>query len=140
MSIAIHQLFDNKVNYFYNNITTIDAEVVFGDPGKKCTGQGICRVYVVAKVAEPARTCSCIHKAAGQFHFDHKRHKLVLRMQRADISATTWEKHFSSDWFQVNDTWIAKADLTLALHLEALVVQPGSYPVVKNGKWVEIWL
>lgn len=139
MTTTVRQLFDSKVNYFYNNITTIDAEVIFGDPGNKCRGHGICKVYVVAKVAEPDRTCSCIHKAAGQFHFDHKRHKLVLRLLRADICAATWEKHFSSDWFQVNDTWIAEADLTLALQLEALVVQPGAYPVVKKGKWVEVW-
>ncbi|WP_353484445.1 hypothetical protein [Haliscomenobacter sp.] len=138
MTTTVHQLFDHKVNYLYNNITTIDAEVVFGDPGKKCSGHGICRVYVVAKVTGSARTCSCAH-TVGQFHFDHNRHKLLLRLLRANISAATWEKHFSNDWFQVNDTWIAEADLTLALQLEALVVQPGTYPVVKKGKWVEVW-
>jgi hypothetical protein len=140
MTAARSQRFDSSLSPFPANIATIAAEVVFGAVNPKCTGQGICRVYVVAEAAAyTLQACSCAHSALGQFIHDPKKHLLVLSFQKSAIADATWEHCFNTGFFRVDEAWVAQREISQALNMESLTIVPGDYPIVPKGERVEIW-
>lgn len=118
----------------------IAAEVVFGAINPKCTGQGICRVYLVTNSASyTLQACSCVRSALGQFIHDPAKHLLVLSFQKSAITDTTWEHCFNTGFFRVDETWIAHEEICQALNMKSLTIARGDYPIGPKGERVEIW-
>lgn len=140
MTTARSQLFDRNLSAFPASIATITAEVVFGAVNPKCTGQGICRVYVVAEAASYIlQACSCAHSALGQFIHDPRKRLLVLSFQKSAIADATWEHCFSTGFFRVDEAWVAHGEISQALNMNSLTIAPGDYPIVTKEERVEIW-
>lgn len=140
MTAISKQLFDDQRYGRHDEIRAITAEVVFGAVNPKCTGQGICRVYVVAEAASyTLQACSCAHSALGQFIHDPRKRLLVLSFQKSAIADATWEHCFCTGFFRVDEAWVAHGEVSQALNMDSLTIAPGDYPIVPKGERVEIW-
>jgi hypothetical protein len=140
MTAISKQIFNDQRHCRHDEIKAITAEVVFGAASSKCTGQGICRVYVVAEAASyTLQACSCTHSALGQFIHDPKKRLLVLSFQKSAIADATREHCFNTGLFHVDEAWIAHGEICQALNMKSLTIAPGDYPIVPKGERVEIW-
>lgn len=140
MTAISKQLFDDRRYCCHDEVRAITAEVVFGAVNPKCTGQGICRVYVVAEAAAyTLQACSCAHSALGQFIHDPRKRLLVLSFQKSAIADATWEHCFCTGFFRVDEAWVAHGEISQALNVDNLTIVPGDYPIVPKGERVEIW-
>lgn len=107
--------------------------VVLGSPRNKCNGTGICMV-MSAKVSTVDWQCPYLKADL----FLNKQGKLCFRFHKKSKNASRASHHFSGKTFQVVDAYQFPLHLQRGLGAEeALVVNPGIYPVVETQDY---WL
>ena len=77
---------------------TAIVDVEFGSPMKNCLHYGICRVTIPAAVAQGR--CPCLCRATIRAY---QNSRVDFVFNKKDIPAKTYEKHFSSGFFRVDD-------------------------------------
>lgn len=116
------------------NVNILFCEVVFGTPGKRCEGSGLCRIYTVTgakRLAFHPRRLPAIllFDAGGHLH---------LRLRQEDVPATLQQEVFQGESFLLEEDFTLPRYFARKLNAERLQIPAGAYPLRQRGAWLDI--
>lgn len=120
-----------EANHLLASMTTesIKANVLFGSPGKSCSGHGICRVLPYSSLS--GMPCKCRLTSALIFKLEDG--KIRFRFEVEDLCARVRENVFQRGYFQVDDEFILPQFVHQALDLNyEYKILPGKYKIIKS--------
>ena len=116
----------------------ISVGVVFGSPGKSCTGHGICDLTLRDQphFKQPG-TCQPV---PANLLADPTGY-LALEFPKATLPAATRQQHLSQNWFIVEEAYCIPQALLSDSGLSGLLnatIYPGRYPIFDLGDALRI--
>ncbi len=116
------------------NVKILFSEVVFGTPGRRCEGSGLCRIYTVtgAKrlVPHPRRIPVIL--------LINSKGKLGLRLNKNDLPEELYNELFQGEFFLVEEQFGLPAYFARKLGIGHYKVPSGEYLLQARGNWLDI--
>jgi len=118
------------------NVKILFSEVVFGTPGKRCEGSGLCRIYTVtgAKRLDPHPRripVILVLNPAGKF---------LIRLNRNDLSEELYHELFQGEFYTLEEQFVLPKYFARKLGVEQIKVEAGNYPLLHKGTWLDLVL
>jgi len=116
------------------NVRILFSEVVFGTPGKRCEGSGLCRIYTVtgAKRLDPHP------RRIPVILLINAKGKLGLRLNKNDLPEKLYTELFQGEFFLIEEQFVLPAYFARKLGVGHYKVPAGEYPLQARGNWLDI--
>lgn len=116
------------------NVKILFSEVVFGAPGKRCEGSGLCRIYTVtgAKRLDPHP------RRVPVILLVNTKGSLGLRLNKNDLSEELHRELFQGSGFIVEEPFMLPKYFARKLGATQFRVPAGVYPLQARGSWLDI--
>lgn len=116
------------------NVKILFGEIVFGTPGKRCEGSGLCRIYTVTG----AKRLQAHPRRIEVILFLNIHGRLGIRLNQGDLSDTLAAEVFSRDVFTMEETFVLPKYFARKLGILEYCIPAGEYPLVRRGNWLHI--
>jgi hypothetical protein len=116
------------------NVKILFNEVVFGTPGKRCEGSGLCRIYTVTgakRLAPNPRRIPVILVINAKDQFS-------IRLNKLDLSVELFEELFGGEQFILEERFVLPKYFARKLNVPAFSIPAGAYPLHARGNWFDI--
>lgn len=118
------------------NVKILFSEVVFGTPGRRCEGSGLCRIYTVtgAKRLDPHPRripAILVLNPAGKF---------LIRLNRNDLSEELYHELFQGEFYTLEERFVMPRYFARKLGVEQISIEAGVYPLFHKGVWLDLVL
>jgi hypothetical protein len=107
--------------------TSVQAEIILGIPSEGCQGHGICRI--LTQSALKSVKCPSI---TGYITLEADQ-KLRFSFPKAAMPAALKEKHFSSPWFTVKESFVLPNRIAAQFEFKRSQIQPGLYQITETA-------
>lgn len=115
------------------NVKILFSEVVFGTPGKRCEGSGLCRIYTVTGAKRlaphPRRIPVILLNTAGKF---------IIRLNRNDLKEEIYMELFQNDNYTLEEQFVVPKYFARKLGIEQMSIKAGKYSLLHKGTWLDI--
>lgn len=110
----------------------LPADVVFGDPQRKCAGHGICRVTTLGALLE--ENCGCLYTMA------------FLRLNESNNTITFFfpieliHRELQKTYFS-NSTFLMEGDVSIGssvIKSREIILKKGIYNVIEDGNYLTV--
>ena len=116
------------------NVKILFSEVVFGTPGKRCEGSGLCRIYTVTG----AKRLSQHPRRVPVILLVNSKGSLSLRLNKNDLSEELDGELFQGAGFIMEEQFMLPKYFARKLGVTEYIVPAGSYPLQARGNWLDI--
>ncbi|HMQ62444.1 MAG TPA: hypothetical protein PKE06_17330 [Flavilitoribacter sp.] len=117
---------------------TVNADVVFGSPSKKCAGTGICKVSTRSEaLIDPE--LPCCNKSAAEIGIC-RQDRLVFRIEKQGLCAKLVNSQFAFGRFKMDESVFLPLFVSAAFNLPPIQLTAGVFPVQFLEDHIEIEL
>ena len=116
------------------NVKILFSEVVFGTPGKRCEGSGLCRIYTVTG----AKRLQAHPRRIEVILFLNSQGRLGIRLNQGDLSGILASEVFNRDVFILEEAFVLPKYFARKLGILTYLIPAGEYPLVRRGNWLHI--
>ena len=116
------------------NVKILFSEIVFGTPGKRCEGSGLCRIYTVTG----AKRLQAHPRRIPVILFLNAQGRLGIRLNQKDLSGILAAEVFSRDVLTLEEAFALPKYFARKLGILAYFIPAGEYPLVRRGNWVNV--
>lgn len=112
------------------------AHIEFGQPGKDCFNFGICKITAAHNILKkgyprPCRGCKNSKPFLTKIFYTN-RHELTMIFPITKMGKACRQKHFSSDYFQVDERYSSPFQVHPEGKIRLLEIKPGKYWITKT--------
>lgn len=115
-----------------NQVSGIEAGVVFGKISRDCAGIGICKVTVNTKAVKPDCNCPWSKAILKKDQFG----QLAFYFPNKSLSIKNRLKFFNREFFMVGESFVLPPAIAQSLGMQNIVVDAGQYPMVKMQDYI----
>lgn len=116
------------------NVKILFSEVVFGTPGKRCEGSGLCRIYTVTG----AKRLNPHPRRIPVILLINSNGRLGLRLNRNDLPEELYQELFQGKGFIMEEQFMLPKYFARKLGVASFKVPAGAYPLQGKGNWLDI--
>jgi hypothetical protein len=116
------------------NVKILFSEVVFGTPGKRCEGSGLCRIYTVTG----AKRLDAHPRRIPVILFLNPVGRLGIRLNVKDLSEVLHREVFNRDVFTLEEDFVIPKYFARKLATAQFTLPSGDYPTIKRGDWIQV--
>lgn len=116
------------------NVKILFSEVVFGTPGKRCEGSGLCRIYTVTG----AKRLTPNPRRIPVILLINSKGKLGIRLNKNDLSEELYRELFQGTDFIMEEQFLLPKYFARKLEVSPYKVSAGAYPLQSRGNWLDI--
>ncbi|MDX2072611.1 MAG: hypothetical protein SFV55_29520 [Haliscomenobacter sp.] len=116
------------------NVKILFSEVIFGTPGKRCEGSGLCRIYTVTG----AKRLNPHSRRVPVILLINSKGSLGLRLSKNDLSEDLYRELFQGPSFFMEEQFLLPKYFARKLDITQYKVPAGAYPLQTRGNWLDI--
>ncbi|AEE50002.1 hypothetical protein Halhy_2117 [Haliscomenobacter hydrossis DSM 1100] len=116
------------------NVKILFSEIVFGTPGKRCEGSGLCRIYTVTG----AKRLRAHSRRIAVILFVNSQGRLGIRLNQEDLPDVLASEVFNRDVFILEEAFALPNYFARKLGILEYFIPAGEYPLVRRGNWLHI--
>jgi hypothetical protein len=112
----------------------LSGEILFGAPGKRCEGSGICRIYTLSganRLEDHARRVPGILLLTS-------RNTLNIHLNRNNLSTSLSLELFQHEYFTMEEGFVLPNYFARKLGTTRNYIPSGKYQLIHFGEWLQI--
>lgn len=116
------------------HIGIMNSEILFGTPGKRCEGSGICRIYTISG----AKRLEDHSRRVPGILFLTSRNTLNIHLNRNNLSISLNLELFQQEYFAMEEGFALPNYFARKLGTTRVYIPSGNYQLSHFGEWMQI--
>lgn len=112
----------------------LSSEILFGTPGKRCEGSGICRIYTLCG----AKRLEKHSRRVPGVLLQTPTNSLSICLNRSDLPAPLIHELFEQEYFTMEEGFVLPQYFARKLGTTLDYVPSGNYKLHRFGEWLQI--